>query len=287
VAKERGEAARTGTENQVRGVKGIDALINVDQSPIGRSPRSTPATFTTVFSGIRRVFASTREAKIRGYTSPRFSFNAKGGRCEHCEGLGVKRLPMNFLPDLFVTCEVCQGKRFNRQTLEVRFKGKSIGDVLQLRVDEAMTFFAAHRKILNGLTALHEVGLGYVTLGQSSTTLSGGEAQRVKLAAELSRPTESHALYILDEPTTGLHFGDVDRLLQVLRRLLGQGNTVVVIEHNPDVILASDWVVDLGPGAGAEGGRIVAQGTPEEIAQVRTSKTGAYLAKWLEPIDSN
>jgi excinuclease ABC subunit A len=262
-------------------VDGIDALINVDQTPIGRSPRSTPATFTTVFRWIRRVFAATREAKVRGYASPRFSFNARGGRCEHCEGLGVRRLPMSFLPDLFVTCEVCRGTRFNRQTLEVRFKGKSIGDVLELRVDEAMAFFAAHPKVLAGLTALHEVGLGYVTLGQSSTTLSGGEAQRVKLAAELGRTAGGHALYVLDEPTTGLHFGDVDRLLRVLCRLVDQGNTVVVIEHNPDVIVAADWVVDLGPGAGAEGGRVVAQGTPAEVATAEASKTGAYLKKYF------
>jgi excinuclease ABC subunit A len=282
-AKERGGAGRTNdNENQVLGTDGISALINVEQSPIGRSPRSTPATFTAVFQGVRRVFAATREAKIRGYTSPRFSFNAKGGRCEHCEGLGVMRLPMSFLPDLFVTCEVCRGKRFNRQTLEVLFKGKSIGDVLELRVDEAMTFFAAHPKVMSGLTALHEVGLGYMTLGQSSTTLSGGEAQRVRLAAELGRPTTDPALYILDEPTTGLHFDDVDRLLRILRRLVDQGNTVVVIEHNPDVILAADWVVDLGPGAGAEGGQVMAQGSPAEVATAAGSKTGAYLNKWMK-----
>ncbi|ODT99315.1 MAG: excinuclease ABC subunit A, partial [Planctomycetes bacterium SCN 63-9] len=282
-AKERGDVstAKEG-ENRVLGVEGIETLINVDQSPIGRTPRSTPATFTTMFQGIRRVFAATREAKIRGYSSTRFSFNAKGGRCEHCEGLGVRRLPMSFLPDLYVTCDVCLGKRFNRQTLEVLFKGKSIGDVLELRVDEAIDFFGAHRKILSVLTALHEVGLGYVTLGQSSTTLSGGEAQRVKLAAELARPTEDHALYILDEPTTGLHFEDVDRLNRILQRLVDQGNTVIVIEHNPDVILAADWVVDLGPGAGDAGGRVVAQGTPLDVARIEESRTGAYLKMRLE-----
>jgi excinuclease ABC subunit A len=189
---------------------------------------------------------------------------------------------MKFLPDLYVTCDVCRGKRFNQQTLEVTFKGKSIGDVLDLRVDEALEFFSAHRKILSGLNALHDVGLGYLTLGQSSTTLSGGEAQRVKLAAELSRPTAEHALYILDEPTTGLHFDDVDRLLRILRRLVEQGNTVVVIEHNPDVIVSADWIVDLGPGAGNDGGRIVAQGTPEQVAAVEDSRTGLYLRRWCQ-----
>jgi excinuclease ABC subunit A len=255
----------------------LDQLIEVDQSPIGRTPRSTPGTATGVFDDIRRVFAATREAKIRGYGAGRFSFNAKGGQCEACHGLGRRRIPMQFLPDLHVTCDECGGKRFNRQTLEIRYKENSIGDVLEMRVDESREFFSAIPRVLQGLNALHDVGLGYLTLGQSSTTLSGGEAQRVKLAAELGRPSSGHALYILDEPTTGLHFADIDRLLTILHRLVDLGHTVVVIEHHLDVVASSDWVIDLGPDGGEAGGRVVAMGPPSAIAATEASRTGQAL----------
>ncbi|MDG3002345.1 excinuclease ABC subunit UvrA [Paludisphaera mucosa] len=261
----------------IAGWDSLTAMVEIDQAPIGRTPRSTPATFTGVFDEIRRVFAKTREARTRGYGPPRFSFNAKGGRCETCQGLGRRRVPMQFLPDLYVVCEDCRGKRFNRQTLEILFKEKSIGDVLDLRVDEALAFFDAQPRVLPGLRSLHDVGVGYLTLGQSGATLSGGEAQRVKLAAHLNRPAGGERLYILDEPTTGLHFADVDRLLGVLERLADQGDTLVVIEHNLDVVAAADWVVDLGPEAGSRGGRVVAMGTPAEIAAAPESLTGAYL----------
>ncbi|MGC8643719.1 MAG: excinuclease ABC subunit UvrA, partial [Isosphaeraceae bacterium] len=240
----------------IEGLEAVEALVEVDQAPIGRNPRSTPATFTGVFDGIRRVFAATRQAKMRGYGAARFSFNARGGRCEACLGQGRRRVPMQFLPDLYMICPECQGQRFNRPTLEIRFKGKSIGEVLDLRVDEARSFFAAQPRVLPGLDALHDVGLGYLTLGQSSTMLSGGEAQRVKLAAELGRSTTGRNLYILDEPTTGLHFADIDRLLSILHRLADQGHTLVVIEHNLDVIASADWVIDLGPDGGDAGGRV-------------------------------
>jgi excinuclease ABC subunit A len=263
--------------NGFQGIEAIDQLIEVDQSPIGRGPRSTPATATGLFDEIRKVFALTREAKIRGYRARRFSFNAEGGRCEVCLGLGVRRIPMHFLPDLHVVCDECSGKRFNRQTLEVQFKDKSIGDVLEMRVDESRAFFAAIPKVLEGLNALHDVGLGYVTLGQSSTTLSGGEAQRIKLAAELGRTASGRALYLLDEPTTGLHFADIDRLLTILHRLADSGNAVVVIEHHLDVIAAADWVIDLGPGAGDAGGQVVTMGPPIEIARNQASHTGEAL----------
>jgi excinuclease ABC subunit A len=268
---------RRGVLEGIKGLQAIDQLIEVDQSPIGRTPRSTPGTVTGVFDAIRRVFATTREAKIRGYGAGRFSFNAKGGRCEVCKGLGRRRIPMHFLPDLHVTCDECGGQRLNRQTLEVRFKGKSIGDVLEMRVDESRTFFDAVPKVLRGLDALHEVGLGYLTIGQSSTTLSGGEAQRVKLAAELGRPSIGRALYILDEPTTGLHSADIDRLLLILHRLVDLGHTVVIIEHHLDVIAAADWVIDLGPDGGEAGGRIVAMGPPNAIAATEESRTGEAL----------
>ncbi|WP_165246418.1 excinuclease ABC subunit UvrA [Paludisphaera soli] len=262
---------------RIAGWESLLAMVEVDQSPIGRTPRSTPATFTGVFDEIRRVFAKAREARTRGYGPARFSFNAKGGRCETCQGLGRRRVPMQFLPDLYVVCEDCRGKRFNRQTLEILFKEKSIGDVLDMRVDEALSFFDAQPRVLPGLRALHDVGVGYLTLGQSGATLSGGEAQRVKLAAHLARPVGGDRLYILDEPTTGLHFADVDRLLGVLERLADQGNTLVVIEHDLDVVAAADWVVDLGPEAGARGGRVVAMGTPAEVAEAPESLTGGYL----------
>jgi excinuclease ABC subunit A len=230
-----------------------------------------------LYDEIRKVFARTREAKIRGYAANRFSFNVKGGRCEACEGQGVRRVVMNFLPDLYLRCETCDGKRFNRQTLEVRFKGASIGDVLAMRVDESRAFFDAQPRVLTGLNALHEAGLGYVTLGQSSGTLSGGESQRVKLAAEVARPATGRTLYILDEPTTGLHFADVARLIRVLNRLADAGNTVVVIEHQLDVIRSADWVVDLGPGGGDAGGRVLAAGPPAAVARAPGSVTGPYL----------
>jgi excinuclease ABC subunit A len=264
---------------------GVDRLIEVDQAPIGRTPRSTPATATGLFDEIRRVFAKSREARIRGYGPERFSFNARGGRCEACLGLGQRRIPMHYLPDLYVTCDECGGRRYNRQTLEVRFKEKSIGDVLAMRVDESRAFFNAVPRVLQGLEALHDVGLGYLTLGQSSTTLSGGEAQRVKLAAELGRPAPlgGRALYILDEPTTGLHVADIDRLLGILHRLVDLGHTVVVIEHHLDVIASADWVIDLGPEAGAAGGQVVAMGPPEAIAAAPESRTGRVLRARVGP----
>ena len=272
----RSRAGGDGREG-VSGLEAIDQLVEVDQTPIGRSPRSTPATATGVFNEVRRVFAMTREAKIRGYRSSRFSFNAKGGRCEACQGLGKRKVLMHFLPDLHVTCDVCGGKRYNRQTLEVRFKGKSIGDVLEMRVDESRLLFEAVPRVLQGLNALHDVGLGYMTLGQSSSTLSGGEAQRIKLAAELGRAATGRALYILDEPTTGLHCADIEGLLRILLKLSDLGHTVVVIEHQLDVIAAADWVIDLGPEGGDAGGRIVAMGPPSAIAQVKESHTGRAL----------
>jgi excinuclease ABC subunit A len=261
----------------INGLDAIEALIEVDQTPIGRSPRSTPATFTGVFDEIRRVFAATKSAKARGYKSARFSFNARGGRCEACQGQGRRRIPMQFLPDLYMICGECQGQRYNRQTLEIRFKGISIGEVLELRVDEARLFFASQPRVLPGLVALHDVGLGYLTLGQSSTTLSGGEAQRIKLAAQLCRESGGRNLYILDEPTTGLHCADVERLLDILHRLADQGNTLVVIEHNLDVIATADWVIDLGPEGGEAGGRVVAMGTPGSVCSAWDSHTGRYL----------
>jgi excinuclease ABC subunit A len=268
---------RPGAYRAINGLGPIAKLIAIDQTPIGRGPRSTPATYTGVFDEIRKVFARTRDARLRGYGANRFSFNVKGGRCEACQGQGLRRIEMNFLPDLFVACDVCGGRRFNRQTLEIRFKGRSIGDVLALRVDESRAVFDAQPRVLRGLDALHEAGLGYITLGQASTTLSGGEAQRIKLAAELGRASGGDTLYVLDEPTTGLHFADVARLLAVLHRLAGAGNTVVVIEHNLDVIKTADWVIDLGPEGGDAGGRLVAQGTPRAVAQEAASYTGAFL----------
>jgi excinuclease ABC subunit A len=278
-----GVGPRPGAHKKVEGLAAIAKQIVIDQAPIGRTPRSTPGTYTGVFDEIRKVFALTRDAKVRGYKASRFSFNVKGGRCEACQGQGLKRIEMNFLPDLFVRCESCGGKRFNRQTLEVRYKGLSIGDVLDLRVDAAREVFDPVPRVKQLLDALHEVGLGYVTLGQSSTTLSGGEAQRVKLAAELGRLETGKTLYILDEPTTGLHFADVANLLRVLHRLADLGNTIVVIEHNLDVIKTADWVVDLGPEGGDSGGDVVAMGPPQAISKVEASYTGQYLRGLLPP----
>jgi excinuclease ABC subunit A len=279
--------ARTvpGRHRTVTGTENLDKIIHVDQGPIGRTPRSNPATYTGVFDHIRRLFAQTTEAKIRGYQPGRFSFNVKGGRCEACSGDGTIKIEMNFLPDVYVPCEVCHGARYNRETLEVHFKGKTIAEVLDMPIEEAATFFEAIPAISRHLATLVEVGLGYVRLGQPAPTLSGGEAQRVKLAAELQKRSTGRTVYLLDEPTTGLHFEDIRKLLGVLGRLVDQGNTVIVIEHNMDVIKTADWVVDLGPEGGSGGGRIVAEGTPEEIADVPESHTGKFLTAVLSRTD--
>jgi excinuclease ABC subunit A len=266
----------------VEGLEHLDKVIEVDQSPIGRTPRSNPATYTGMFSEIRTLFAELPEAKIRGYKPGRFSFNVKGGRCEDCEGAGMKKIEMEFLPDVHVMCETCKGKRFNRETLEVRFKGKSIADVLDMTVEQALDFFASQPKILRKVQTLNDVGLGYITLGQHATTLSGGEAQRVKLAEELSKKDTGKTLYILDEPTTGLHFQDIAHLLDVLNKLADKGNTVLIIEHNLDVIKVSDHLIDLGPEGGNKGGMIIAEGTPEKVAEVKGSYTGKFLKMELE-----
>ncbi len=257
-------------------------MIDIDQSPIGRTPRSNPATYTNAFTAIRELFAQVPESRTRGYQAGRFSFNVKGGRCEACKGEGIVKIEMNFLPDVYVPCEVCQGKRYNREALEIHYKGKSISDVLDMTVEEATSFFANVPSIQNKMQTLYDVGLGYMRLGQPATTLSGGEAQRVKLATELSRRATGRTMYILDEPTTGLHFADVDRLLSVLQRLVSTGNTIVVIEHNLDVIKSADWLIDLGPDGGDAGGRIIAAGTPEEVAENKQSYTGHYLKPMLE-----
>jgi excinuclease ABC subunit A len=272
-----GAAAKPGPYKALRGSSKLDRLIHVDQSPIGRTPRSNPATYTGVFDEIRRVFIGTKHAKQLGYKLGRFSFNTKGGRCEECQGQGAKRIEMRFLPDLFVTCPVCHGRQFNRQTLAVRYREKSIADVLAMSVDEAAEFFVNHPAIHRMLTSLVDVGLGYITVGQRSTTLSGGEAQRIKLAAELGKPAPGKTMYVLDEPTTGLHTDDIKRLLGVLQQLVELGHTVVVIEHNLDVIKSADWVIDLGPEGGAGGGQLLVAGTPEEVAQCEASHTGRYL----------
>lgn len=275
--------ARThaGEHKEIRGIEQLDKIINIDQSPIGRTPRSNPATYTNLFNDIREVFANTNEAKIRGYKAGRFSFNVKGGRCEACAGDGIVRIEMHFLADVFVPCEVCKGHRYNRETLEVKYKGKNIYDVLEMTVDEAAVFFENLPKLRRKLETLQEVGLGYVKLGQSSTTLSGGEAQRVKLATELSKRSTGRTIYVLDEPTTGLHTADVHKLIEVLQKLVEGGNSVVVIEHNLDVIKTADYILDLGPEGGAGGGKIIAKGTPEEIAKAKDSYTGLYLKKIL------
>ena len=266
-----------GAHRRISGLEHIDKVIDIDQSPIGRTPRSNPATYTGLFTPIRELFAELPEAKIRGYGPGRFSFNVKGGRCEACQGDGLVKIEMHFLPDVYVPCEVCKGKRYNRETLEVRFRGKSISDVLEMTVEDALEFFENQPRIRQKLETLVDVGLGYIHLGQSATTLSGGEAQRVKLASELSKRDTGRTLYILVEPTTGLHFGDVRLLLEVLHRLVDKGNTVLVIEHNLDVIKTADWVIDLGPEGGTRGGTIVAAGSPEDVAEVESSHTGRYL----------
>ncbi|MCL2645833.1 MAG: excinuclease ABC subunit UvrA [Phycisphaerales bacterium] len=279
-----GSKERPGEHTKLLGTQYVDKVIEIDQSPIGRTPRSNPATYTGVFDLIRTLYSKTREAKIRGYKSGRFSFNVKGGRCESCQGQGTKRIEMHFLPDVFVTCEACKGTRFNRETLEIKYRGKSIADVLSMRVEEALAFFDSFNNIKQILQAMNDVGLSYVELGQSSTTLSGGEAQRVKLASELGKPATGHTLYVLDEPTTGLHFADIHNLLNVLNRLVDQGNTVLVIEHNLDVIKCADWIIDLGPEGGEGGGTIVDQGTPEKIVENPQSFTGQYLKHKLTPL---
>ena len=260
----------------------LDKVINIDQSPIGRTPRSNPATYTGLFSHIRDLLSQTVEARSRGYKPGRFSFNVKGGRCEACQGDGMIKVEMHFLADVYVKCDVCEGKRYNEQTLEIKYKDKNISDMLDMTVDEALEFFDAHPPIKNKLMTLNDVGLGYITLGQSALTLSGGEAQRIKLAKELSKRSTGKTLFILDEPTTGLHFADIELLLSVLNRLKDQGNTVVVIEHNLDVIKTADWIVDLGPEGGTDGGEIVAEGTPEEASKIKNSFTGQFLKGILD-----
>ena len=277
-----GARSRPGQCDKVQGMEWIDKVIGIDQSPIGRTPRSNPATYTGVFGDIRTLFSNTQDAKQRGYGPGRFSFNVKGGRCEACEGGGIVQIEMHFLPDIYVPCDVCKGKRYNRETLEVKYKDKNISDVLDMTVEEACNFFANQPKIARKLQTLQEVGLGYVQLGQSATTLSGGEAQRVKLANELARRDTGKTVYILDEPTTGLHIADVHRLVKVLDKLADAGNTVIVIEHNLDVIKRADYIIDLGPEGGSGGGTIVATGTPEQVAQNPNSFTGQYLKPALE-----
>jgi excinuclease ABC subunit A len=263
--------------DSITGTDQLDKVIDIDQSPIGRTPRSNPATYTGTFDMIRQLFALTPDAKLRGYQNGRFSFNVKGGRCEACKGDGVLKIEMVFLPDVYVPCEVCKGKRYNRETLEVKYKGKSIADVLNMTIDEATELFRPIPKIFKKLETLQEVGLGYIRMGQPATTLSGGEAQRIKLAAELSKRATGRTIYILDEPTTGLHFEDVRKLLGVLHRLVDTGNTVLVIEHNLDVIKTADYVIDMGPEGGTGGGQVVAFGTPEEVAATKGSHTGEFL----------
>ncbi|MBQ8716370.1 MAG: excinuclease ABC subunit UvrA, partial [Clostridia bacterium] len=270
-----------GKHDKIEGIEHLDKVIDIDQSPIGRTPRSNPATYTGLFNEIRDLFAKTADAKAHGYTGGRFSFNVKGGRCEACEGDGVKKIEMHFLPDVYVKCDVCKGKRYNRDTLDVHYKGKNIADVLEMTVEEGLSFFDGIPSIKRKLQALFDVGLGYIAIGQSSTTLSGGEAQRVKLAEQLARRSTGKTIYILDEPTTGLHTADVAKLIEMLNRLVEAGNTVLVIEHNLDVIKTADHIIDLGPEGGEGGGTLVATGTPEQVAQNPSSYTGQYLKKWL------
>lgn len=286
-AKLNGSRLRPLAHDAIRGLEEIDKIINIDQSPIGRTPRSNPVTYTGVFDFIRDVFASTNEAKLRGYKKGRFSFNIKGGRCEACQGEGLNKIEMNFLPDVYVPCEVCHGARYNRDTLEVHYKGKNIAQVLDMTVTEALEFFQNRPRIADKLQVLQDVGLGYIRLGQAATTLSGGEAQRIRLAAELSKRGTGRTMYILDEPTTGLHTADVHKLLNVLQRLVDAGNTVVVIEHNLDVIKTADYLIDLGPEGGDRGGTVVGTGTPEQLAKVKASYTGQYLKRLLADAKKN
>jgi excinuclease ABC subunit A len=273
---------KPGAYKEMKGIEHLDKVISIDQSPIGRTPRSNPATYTGVFDDIRDVFAATNEAKVRGYKKGRFSFNVKGGRCEACRGDGIIKIEMHFLPDVYVPCEVCHGKRYNRETLEVTYKGKNIADILEMTVEDALQFFENIPKIKRKLQTIYDVGLGYMKLGQPATTMSGGEAQRIKLASELHRRSTGRSLYILDEPTTGLHVDDIARLLKVLHRLVENGDTVLVIEHNLDVIKSADYIIDLGPEGGDGGGTIIATGTPEEVAEAKQSYTGKYLKPILD-----
>ena len=281
-----GARDKPGAHDTITGIDALDKVIDIDQSPIGRTPRSNPATYTGLFGPIRELFAGTQEARVRGYLPGRFSFNVKGGRCEHCKGDGILKIEMQFLPDVYVTCEICKGKRYNREALEIHYKGRSIADVLEMTIEEALAFYSPVPTVRAKLQTLYDVGLGYVHLGQPATTLSGGEAQRVKLATELSKRATGRTIYVLDEPTTGLHMADVEKLLQVLHRLVETGNTVVVIEHNLDVVKTADWIVDLGPEGGERGGYVIAEGTPEDVAAVSASATGEYLARVLrgEPL---
>jgi excinuclease ABC subunit A len=272
---------RAGKHKDIRGLEHIDKVIDIDQSPIGRTPRSNPATYTGVFGPVRDLFAQLPESRVRGYKPGRYSFNVKGGRCEACEGDGLIKIEMHFLPDVYVTCDVCHGSRYNRETLDIRYKGKNIAEVLAMTVEQAYDFFQAIPPIRSKLQTLMDVGLGYITLGQSATTLSGGESQRVKLSKELSRRATGRTLYILDEPTTGLHFADTQKLLDMLNQLVDTGNTVVVIEHNLDVVKTADWIIDLGPEGGDRGGQIVAEGAPEDVARAKESYTGQFLKKIL------
>jgi len=273
---------KAGKHKELLGVGNIDKVINIDQSPIGRTPRSNPATYTDLFTPIRQLFSELPEAKIRGYKPGRFSFNVKGGRCEACRGEGLIKIEMQFLPDVYVPCEVCKEKRFNQETLQVRYKGKNIADVLSMSVEEALKFFKNIPRLREKLQTLSDVGLDYIKMGQSATTLSGGEAQRVKLAKELSKRSTGRTLYLLDEPTTGLHFADIEKLLSVLHRLVDKGNTVLVIEHNLDVVKTADYIIDLGPEGGERGGEVIATGSPEELCQSKKSYTGRYLKKFLK-----
>ncbi len=285
VAKEiNGATEKAGKCKEIKGLQNIDKIINIDQSPIGRTPRSNPATYTGVFDIIRDIFASTNEAKLRGYQKGRFSFNVTGGRCEACQGDGILKIEMHFLPDIYVPCEVCKGKRYNKETLEVKYKGKNIYDVLEMTAQEALEFFANIPRIKQKIQTLCDVGLSYIKLGQPSTTLSGGEAQRVKLATELSKKPTGKTLYILDEPTTGLHISDVHKLIDILQRLVDTGNSIIVIEHNLDLIKTCDYIIDLGPEGGDAGGEVIAVGTPEQIIKNDKSYTGKFLQKYLQTI---
>lgn len=281
VALNKATTLKPAPHSKITGLNLLDKCIDINQSPIGRTPRSNPATYTGIFTPVRELFAGTQEARSRGYNPGRFSFNVKGGRCEACQGDGVTKVEMHFLPDIYVPCDVCNGKRYNRETLDVHFKGKNIHQVLEMTIEDARDFFDAIPAIARKLQTLVDVGLSYISLGQSATTLSGGEAQRVKLSKELSKRDTGKTLYILDEPTTGLHFHDIEQLLAVLHRLRDHGNTVVVIEHNLDVVKTADWVVDLGPEGGSGGGQIVAEGTPEKVSEVKGSYTGHFLKKIL------
>ena len=268
--------------DEILGFENIDKVIDIDQSPIGRTPRSNPATYTDVFTPIRDLYSKTNEAKVRGYKPGRFSFNVKGGRCEACKGDGLVKIEMNFLSDVYVKCDICKGKRYNRETLEVKYKGKTIADVLDMSVKEALEFFDSVPAIKNKLQTLNDVGLDYMKLGQSATTLSGGEAQRIKLASELNKRSTGRTLYLLDEPSVGLHWADLDKLAKILQALADQGNTILMIEHNLDLIKIADHIIDLGPEGGVGGGQVIAQGTPEEVAKCKDSYTGKYLARYFE-----